>query len=70
VADKVEEWLEHSGVDGFNLFPIPPSSGIDDICDLLVPELQRRGLFRTAYAPAERTLRERYLGAGRARYGA
>jgi FMN-dependent oxidoreductase (nitrilotriacetate monooxygenase family) len=64
VADRVEEWLEVAGVDGFNLIPCPPSPGIADICDVLVPELQRRGLFRRAYDPAERTLRERYFGAG------
>ncbi|HYZ76052.1 MAG TPA: NtaA/DmoA family FMN-dependent monooxygenase, partial [Gaiellaceae bacterium] len=68
VADRMEDWLEHAGVDGFNLFPCPPSAGIRDICELLVPELQRRGLFRTAYDPAERTLRERYFGAGSDRY--
>ncbi|GAA1766971.1 NtaA/DmoA family FMN-dependent monooxygenase [Luedemannella helvata] len=68
VADRMEEYVEVAGVDGFNLFPCPPSSGIDDICDLLVPELQRRGLFRKAYDPAETTLRERYFGAGRRDY--
>ena len=68
VADQMEKWMDLSGVDGFNLFPCPPSSGVRGICDLLVPELQRRGLFRTAYDPAERTLRERYFGAGNARY--
>jgi len=68
VADRMEEYLDVAGVDGFNLFPCPPSSGIDDICDLLVPELQRRGLFRKAYDPAESTLRERYFGAGHRTY--
>jgi FMN-dependent oxidoreductase (nitrilotriacetate monooxygenase family) len=68
IADRMEEWLELADIDGFNLFPCPPSAGIDDICDLLVPELQRRGLVRTSYDPAERTLRERYYGAGRSRY--
>lgn len=68
VADRMEEWMTVAGVDGFNLLPCPPSEGVDDICDLLVPELQRRGLFRTAYDPAERTLRERYFGAGRRHY--
>jgi FMN-dependent oxidoreductase (nitrilotriacetate monooxygenase family) len=68
VADRMEEWIDRVGVDGFNLMPCPPNAGIDDLCDLLVPELQRRGLFRKAYDPAERTLRERYLGAGHARY--
>ena len=67
VADQMCTWQEIAGVDGFNLVPFPPSSGIDDICDLLVPELRSRGLFRTAYDPAETTLRERYQGAGRAR---
>lgn len=68
VADRMEEWIDRSGVDGFNLFPCPPSQGIDDICELLVPELQRRGLFRTQYDDSERTLRERYFGAGHSRY--
>ncbi|MBW3668377.1 MAG: LLM class flavin-dependent oxidoreductase [Actinobacteria bacterium] len=67
VADRMEEWLEVSGIDGFNLFCCPPASGVEDVCDLLIPELQRRGLFRTAYDPGERTLRERYFGTGRAR---
>jgi FMN-dependent oxidoreductase (nitrilotriacetate monooxygenase family) len=68
VADQMERWIATAGIDGFNLVPCPPATGVDDICHLLVPELQRRGLFRTAYDPAERTLRERYFGAGNARY--
>jgi FMN-dependent oxidoreductase (nitrilotriacetate monooxygenase family) len=68
VADRIEEWVDVADIDGFNLLPCPPSSAIDDICDLLVPELQRRGLFRRAYDPAEATLRERYFGAGRRHY--
>lgn len=64
VADRMEEWLDVAGVDGFNLLPAPPTGGIDDICELLVPELQRRGLFRRHYDPAETTLRQRYFGAG------
>jgi alkanesulfonate monooxygenase SsuD/methylene tetrahydromethanopterin reductase-like flavin-dependent oxidoreductase (luciferase family) len=68
VAGQMERWIELADVDGFNLVPCPPSTGIDDICDLLVPELQRRGLFRTMYDPARPTLRERYFGVGRARY--
>jgi long-chain alkane monooxygenase len=69
VADQMEEWMSKTGVDGFNLLPCPPSSGIDDICDHLIPELQRRGLFRKEYNSAEQTLRERYFGSGRRRYG-
>jgi hypothetical protein len=56
--------MEKTGIDGFNLVPCPPATGISDICDLLIPELQRRGMFRAAYDPVERTLRERYFGAG------
>jgi len=68
VADTMQEWIDVAGIDGFNLLPCPPSAGVDDICDLLVPELQRRGAFRRAYDPAEQTLRERYFGAGRRHY--
>jgi long-chain alkane monooxygenase len=67
LADRMEEMMSLAQIDGYNLIPCPPSSGIDDICDLLVPELQRRGMFRTAYDPGEPTLRERYFGAGHAR---
>jgi alkanesulfonate monooxygenase SsuD/methylene tetrahydromethanopterin reductase-like flavin-dependent oxidoreductase (luciferase family) len=68
VADRMEEWLDRTGIDGFNLMPCPPTAGTAALCELLVPELQRRGLFRKAYEPAEATLRERYFGAGRPRY--
>ena len=63
-ADQMEHWLTATGVDGFNLMPCPPTTGVDDICDLLIPELQRRGMYRTEYDPAEQTLRERYFGSG------
>ncbi|MCK0199076.1 LLM class flavin-dependent oxidoreductase [Ancylobacter sp. 6x-1] len=56
VADEMEEWLCTEGCDGFNvMFPYLPQ-GIDDVTLHLVPELQRRGLFRTEYAG--RMLRE------------
>jgi FMN-dependent oxidoreductase (nitrilotriacetate monooxygenase family) len=65
VADRMAEWVEVAGVDGFTLMPGPVNGiGVTEICSLLVPELQRRGMFRTAYDPAETTLRERYFGAG------
>lgn len=65
VADQMEAWMEIAGVDGFNLVPFPPSSGVADIAQLLVPELQRRGLRHAGYDPSAPTLRERYFGAGR-----
>ena len=56
IADSMEEWLIGEGCDGFNvMFPYLPE-GIDDFVDKVVPELQRRGLFRREYEG--RTLRE------------
>ena len=46
IADQMEEWLETDACDGFNvMFPYLPG-GLDDFVDKVVPELQRRGLFR------------------------
>jgi FMN-dependent oxidoreductase (nitrilotriacetate monooxygenase family) len=56
VADQFEEWFLNRGADGFNLLPPCVPSGIDDFVELVVPELQRRGLFRTEYEG--KTLRE------------
>jgi long-chain alkane monooxygenase len=68
VADRMEEWIERTGIDGFNLMPCPATCGTTDLCGLLVPELQRRGTLRKAYDPAEMTLREQYFGQGETRY--
>ncbi len=59
IADTMEEWIETRGSDGFNImFPFLPA-GLDDFVDKVVPELQRRGLFRREYEGT--TLRE-HLG--------
>jgi FMN-dependent oxidoreductase (nitrilotriacetate monooxygenase family) len=67
IVDQMEEWLMTGGSDGFNvLFPYLPG-GLDDFVDKVVPELQRRNLFRLQYPGAARgrtTLRES-LGLGR-----
>src|SRR6516165_9527445 len=56
IADQMEEWLYRAACDGFNImFPYVPG-GIDDFVDRVVPELQRRGLFRREYEG--KTLRE------------
>jgi alkanesulfonate monooxygenase SsuD/methylene tetrahydromethanopterin reductase-like flavin-dependent oxidoreductase (luciferase family) len=56
IADQMEEWLYSEACDGFNImFPYVPG-GLDDFVDQVVPELQRRGLFRREYAGT--TLRE------------
>lgn len=57
IADEIEAWFTSGAVDGFNLmFPLLPS-GWTDFTRLVVPELQRRGLFQTEYAPG--TFRDR-----------
>ena len=59
IADEMQEWLETDACDGFNImFPYVPG-GLVDFVEQVVPELQRRGLFRTEYAGT--TLRE-HLG--------
>jgi alkanesulfonate monooxygenase len=56
IADEMEEWLASEASDGFTImFPYLPG-GLDDFCDKVVPELQRRGLFRREYEG--KTLRE------------
>jgi FMN-dependent oxidoreductase (nitrilotriacetate monooxygenase family) len=56
IADQMEEWLVTEASDGFNvMFPYLPG-GLDDFVDKVVPELQRRGLFRREYEGA--TMRE------------
>jgi alkanesulfonate monooxygenase SsuD/methylene tetrahydromethanopterin reductase-like flavin-dependent oxidoreductase (luciferase family) len=56
IADEMEEWVETGGSDGFIImFPYLPG-GLDDFVDRVVPELQRRGIFRREYEG--KTLRE------------
>ncbi|KIQ23366.1 monooxygenase [Variovorax paradoxus] len=56
ITDEMQEWLETEGSDGFNvMFPWLPG-GLDVFVDKVVPELQRRGIFRREYEG--RTLRE------------
>lgn len=59
IADGMQEWLETRGCDGFNVMFSHVPGGLEDFCDKVVPELQRRGLFRTEYQGT--TLRE-HLG--------
>jgi FMN-dependent oxidoreductase (nitrilotriacetate monooxygenase family) len=56
VADLMQTWFEEGACDGFALMPIYFPRGVRDIAEQLVPELQKRGLFRTEYEG--RTLRE------------
>jgi FMN-dependent oxidoreductase (nitrilotriacetate monooxygenase family) len=57
VADQIEDWFTSRAADGFNVsMPVLPRC-LKMFTELVIPELQRRGLFRTAYQG--RTLRER-----------
>lgn len=59
IADQLEEWFVNDAADGFNIMPPYLPGGLDEFVDLVIPELQRRGLFRTEYEG--NTLRE-HLG--------
>jgi FMN-dependent oxidoreductase (nitrilotriacetate monooxygenase family) len=49
VVDQMEAWFDQDACDGFNfLAPVFPI-GLNDYVDLVVPEMQRRGIYRTAY---------------------
>ena len=49
VADHIEQWFTGRACDGFNIMPPLLPSGLDEFVDHVIPELQRRGLFRDAY---------------------
>ncbi|XDF33888.1 LLM class flavin-dependent oxidoreductase [Paracidovorax avenae] len=62
IADEMQSWLDEAGVDGFNLARTVVPESYTDFIDLVVPELQNRGLHKTAYA--EGTLRHKLAGRG------
>ncbi|PBP81585.1 LLM class flavin-dependent oxidoreductase [Pseudomonas syringae] len=65
IADELQRWFEQGAADGFNVLVPHLPGGLEDVARLLVPELQRRGLFRTEYEGT--TLREN-LGLQRPAY--
>jgi long-chain alkane monooxygenase len=62
VADELQEWVEETGIDGFNIANVITPGSFVDFVDLVVPELQRRGVYPTEYQPG--TLREKLFGRG------
>jgi FMN-dependent oxidoreductase (nitrilotriacetate monooxygenase family) len=56
IADRMEEWLIEEGSDGFNVLFSHVPGGLDEFVDQVIPELQRRDIFRREYEG--RTLRE------------
>ncbi|MDV8008295.1 NtaA/DmoA family FMN-dependent monooxygenase [Rhodococcus sp. IEGM 1318] len=59
VADQLVHWVRNGASDGFNISPYLVPTGLDEIVDWLIPELQERGAYRTEYSTS--TLRE-HLG--------
>jgi len=62
VADELQDWVEQTGIDGFNLTRTVVPESFEDFVDFVVPELQNRGLHKTAYA--EGSLRHKLFGQG------
>lgn len=60
VADELEAWVDEAGIDGFNLASAVMPEKFTDFVELVVPELQRRGRLKRAYAPG--TLRDKLFG--------
>lgn len=65
VVDAIERWVRETDLDGFNLRQFVTPATAEAFIAYVVPELQRRGLYRTHYA--ESTLRERLFGVGNPR---
>ncbi|CAH0236433.1 LLM class flavin-dependent oxidoreductase [Peribacillus simplex] len=49
IADKIEDWVNGNAADGFNIMPALLPDSLTDFVDLVVPELQSKGIFRTKY---------------------
>ncbi|CAN7774651.1 LLM class flavin-dependent oxidoreductase [Variovorax sp. LjRoot175] len=61
VADELQSWIDETGVDGFNLSRTVVPESYEDFVDLIVPELQQRGVYKTSYAQG--SLRRKLFGA-------
>lgn len=72
VADELERWVREADLDGFNLAYVTTPGTFEDVVDLLIPELRRRGLYPPAPSPTEGegeespplTAREKVYGKG------
>lgn len=58
IVDEMELWFKEGIADGFNLMPPSFPHSLEDFVELIIPELQKRGLFRTSYEGS--TLREHF----------
>ncbi|MEO9278901.1 LLM class flavin-dependent oxidoreductase [Acinetobacter sp. WA-87] len=62
VSDALQQWVEDTDIDGFNLAYILAHQTFADVVEFVVPELQKRGVYQTSYTQG--TLREKLFGAG------
>jgi FMN-dependent oxidoreductase (nitrilotriacetate monooxygenase family) len=62
VADGMQRWMTEGDVDGFNLSRTVMPESLETFIELIVPELQDRGLYKTSYAPG--TYRQKLFGLG------
>ncbi len=62
VADELQSWVEETDVDGFNLAYALTHETFSDVVEHLIPELQKRGVYKQAYQPG--TLREKLFNQG------
>ena len=58
IADTMQSWLETDAADGFNIMFSTVPAGLDEFVRLVIPELRRRGIFRTDYEGT--TLRDHF----------
>lgn len=64
VADELERWVEEADLDGFNLGYVTTPGSFEDVVDLLIPELRRRGLYPEVPSEEPLTAREKVYGKG------
>lgn len=62
VADEMQRWVRETGVDGFNLVRVLAPETFVDLVDLVIPELQSRGVYKRGYRPG--TYRDKLFGNG------
>lgn len=68
VADELERFVNEADVDGFNLGYVTTPGSFEDVVDLLVPELRRRGIYPQAEAQEDGlTAREKVYGKGQSK---
>lgn len=63
VADELQRWVKEADLDGFNIGYVTTPGTFEDVVDLLIPELRKRGSYPES-APEGLTAREKVYGAG------